>query len=172
MAKKRNTTGLKPPYKPGQSGNPAGRKSAGAYLREELNSLVYAQLTEDQVRRIARNKKESINRRAAAERILRLVEVGDLADFAGLLRGENSLEDLRGMGINTEVVKKFKQKTRKEVTGAGEDADVEEIIEREIELFDRAGLDFDRIADQTAGKPMQPTEHTGEITVTIRPMGE
>lgn len=152
------------PFKPGESGNPAGRKTAGAYLREELNSIVHANLTEDEVRRIARDKKAPMNRRAAAERYLRLIEAGDIADFAGLLRGENQIEDLRGMGINTEVVKKFKQKTRKVAVGDGE---VEEVIYREIELHDRAGTDFDRIAEQTGGKPVQPTEHSGGIVVKI-----
>jgi hypothetical protein len=118
-----------------------------------------ADLTEEDLRRIGRNRKETSARRSAAERVLRLMEAPDLADFAGLLRGENNLEDLRAMGVNTEAVKKFKQKTRRVPIGEGE---TEEVIEREIELYDRAGSDFDRVLDRTAGKPAQAIQITGE----------
>jgi len=160
-------SGTPPPveyqFKPGQSGNPAGRKTAGASLQEWLNRLAEQDLTEAALRRIARDEKLGWTKRAAAERILRLLEAGDLADFAGLLSGEHKLEDLRGLGINTEVVKKFKQKTRKQVTGVGEERQVEEIIEREIELHDRAGADFDRICDRTEGRPRQSVTHDGDL---------
>lgn len=114
--------------------------------------------TEAEVRLMARNKKSPLYKRIACERILRSIEAGDLADFAGLLKGENNLEDLRGMGINTEVIKKLKQKTRRVPTGNGDET--EELIEREIELHDRAGSDFDRIIDRTLGKPAQSVDVT------------
>jgi hypothetical protein len=170
-------SGTRPPaehqFKPGQSGNPQGRKTAGASIREWINWLSEKKYTETKLRLVARDRDEVWTKRAAAERILRTLEAGDLADFAGLLRGENNLEDLRGMGINTEVVKKIKQKTRR-VPG-GKDANgkdvVEEIIEREIELHDRAGPDFDRVVDQTAGKPQQNVDHTsGGQPFTLGPI--
>lgn len=151
--------GIVPPvehrFKPGQSGHPAGRKSAGATVREQINRLAEQDLSEDELRQIARSKKLGWTLRFAAEHILRGLEHGDIADFAGLLRGENNIEDLRGMGINTEVVKKLKQKTRKVNVGDGK---IEEVIEREIELHDRSGAGFDRIVNQTAGMPKQMVE--------------
>lgn len=150
-------------WKPGQTGNPAGRKTAGATLREHLNSLAEQGLDEPAIRAIAKDVKEPWPRRAAANRILRTMEAGDLSDFAGLLRGDNTIEDLRAMGINTEVVKKFKQKTRVVPKGEGS---VEEVIDREIELHDRAGADFDRVIDRTVGKPVQAIDVTGEVEHT------
>lgn len=167
MAKRKSQQrGLKPAWKKGQSGNPKGRATAGATIREHLNAMVERGMTEKQVRKIARDPKQQVGRRMAAERLLRTIEFGDIADFAGLLRGENSMEDLRAMGINTEVVKKFKQKTRKELVGQGEDAKVEEVIEREIELHDRAGADFDRVVDHTDGRPTQRAKIEGDINLT------
>lgn len=147
------------PYKPGESGNPEGRKTAGAYIQEWINSFYANDLTLVQLRQIARDPKVGCQRRTAAERVIRTMEAGDLADFAGLLKGENNLEDLRAMGVNTEVIKKIKQKTRKVV---GQD-EVEELVEREIELHDRAGADFDRVCDRTEGKPKQSMTHDGDI---------
>lgn len=150
-------TGFVPPaeyrWQPGQSGNPEGRPRAGATIKEWINVFAEQNLTAAAVRKIARGAEEPLPRRMAAERMLRTVETGDIADFAGLLRGENNLEDLRGMGINTEVVKKFKQKTR--VIEGKDGKKVEEVVDREIELHDRAGDDFDRIMDRTDGKPKQ-----------------
>ena len=148
--------GVVPPpehrWKPGVSGNPKGRPPLGMSIREHLNALGEANLTEGELRKIARDKDQPFPLRSAAERALRMIEYGDLSDFAGLLRGENNLEDLRAMGVNTEVVRKFKKKTRKFSTPSG---DQEEIVEQEIELHDRAGADFDRVVNQTAGNPEQ-----------------
>lgn len=155
------------PAKPGEVRNPQGRKTAGASIREWVNSFAEADLTLAQLRKIAKSPKEGWTRRAAAERIIRTMEAGDLADFAGFLKGENNLEDLRAMGINTEVVKKLKQKTRKVPVAGGEKDDVEEIIEREIELHDRSGEDFDRVINHTDGNPTQRTESVNRTHITV-----
>lgn len=152
-------------WRPGESGNPAGRPTAGLTIREHVNELARQDLTEAELRKIARNPETGWTKRAAAERILRTLEHGDISDFAGVLRGENNIEDLRAMGVNTEVVKKLKTKSRKQKV---EDGEVEEIIEREIELHDRAGQDFDRVVNHTAGNPVQPIEAEvkGDLNIT------
>lgn len=134
-------------WKPGQSGNPAGRKTAGAYITEHLNSLAHADLSEADLRLIARDQKQPWTRRAAAERILRSLEAGDLADFEDYLEGTKKLPDLRKGGLNTEVVKRARVKVLKDGS-----------VEREIELHDRAGGDFDRILDRTEGKAIARVE--------------
>jgi hypothetical protein len=155
----------------GVSGNPKGRPTAGASIREWLNVLAADEaMTEPELRRLARDKAAPWPKRAAAERALKTLESGDLADFAGLLRGENNLEDLRGMGIDTAVVKRFKQKTRRVPTG--KDGESEEVIEREIELHDRAGADFDRVCDRTEGKPTQRVDLKHEPSIRTTADGE
>src|SRR5688572_3978311 len=143
-------SGTEPPrehrWKPGQSGNPNGRPSAGATLREWINVLAARSCTESQLRRIARNGKLPWPKRAAAERILRTLEAGDLADMEAFLRGDQTLDQLREGGVNTEVVKRCRTKVR--VAAGGE-----EVIEREIELHDRGGEAFDRIVNHTDGRP-------------------
>ena len=166
QAKASPISGVAPPaehrWAQGQSGNPAGRpKTAGASVQEHMNAIAAADLSELDIRKIARDKSLPWSRRAAAERMLRTLETGDIADFAGWQRGENNLEDLRAMGINTEVVKKIKQKTRK-VPIPGGKGEIEEIVEREIELHDRAGADFDRVMDRTLGKPTQAMDLTSD----------
>jgi hypothetical protein len=89
-------------------------------------------------------------KRTAAERMIRTLEAGDLADFAPYLAGEKSLAELKAAGVNTEIVKKAKVKVRTTENGTE--------TEREIELFDRAGADFDRVLDRTEGKPRQTME--------------
>lgn len=140
-------------FQKGESGNPAGRKTAGAYVREWLNVLAEKELSESELRAIARDKAAPWTKRTAAERILRTLEAGDLADMEPVLDGVETLTDLRNRGINTEVVKKMKVKTRTTDDGARE-------VDREIELHDRAGEDFDRILDRTLGKPAQAIDVT------------
>lgn len=123
---------------------------------EWLNVFAEQELGRAALKVIASDEAASFTKRASAQRAIRLLETGDIADFAGLLRGENNLEDLRGMGINTEVVKRFKQKTR--VIEGKDGKKVEEVVDREIELYDRAGDDFDRICDRTHGRPKQSIE--------------
>lgn len=158
--------GIVPPvehrWKPGQSGNPEGRKTLGATVREELNSFACDKdLNEQKLRRIARDPGEHPNRRTAAVQFLRSFEAPDMADFAGLLRGQDNLEDLRKSGFNTEAIKKIKQKTRLVPKSDG-DGTVEELVEREIELYDRAGQNFDRVVEHTAGRARQSVEVMGK----------
>lgn len=170
MAKRRATTpdpgasptsGVAPPaehrWKPGQSGNPNGRPSAGMALQEWLNLFATQQLTEAELRIIARDRSAPWTKRAAAERVVRALESGDLAAFEAWLTGQKSLNDLKASGINTEIVKKAKVRTLK---GGG--------IERELELHDRSGDDFDRIADRTTGRPRQAVEVTGNLPTAIQ----
>jgi hypothetical protein len=144
-------------FKLGESGNPAGRKPAGLYVKEHINLLVGADATESQLRVLAKDPDEPCSRRMAAIRILRSIESGDLADFEDLISGKVDLKTLREKGISTDVVKKFKQKSRVVPVGDGE---TEEVVEREIELHDRSGDDFDRILDRTIGKPSQAVDVT------------
>ena len=59
---------LRPPWRSGQSGNPAGRRTAGATIREHVYAMAEQALTEGELRAIARDKAEPWPRRAAAER--------------------------------------------------------------------------------------------------------
>lgn len=151
-------------FPPGVSGNPNGRKTAGASLCEWLNSFAEQELTEADLRVIARDVKAPWTKRAAAERVLRTMEAGDVADMGPLLDGSMSPEQLREAGINTAVIKKIKTKTR--TLYRGNEAEGVE-VEREVELHDRAGVDFDRIADRTAGKPINRVDVAGEVDVTF-----
>jgi hypothetical protein len=139
------------PFPPGRSGNPAGRTTAGAVVKEWLNAFAETKATERELRAIARDPSVEWAKRTAAERMIRTLEAGDLADFQPYLAGEKSLEELRAAGVNTELVKKAKVKVRTHDDGTTE-------TEREVELFDRAGVDFDRVLDRTEGKPRQVME--------------
>jgi hypothetical protein len=132
-----------------------GRVTAGATLREQVNALAQKGLTEAQLRDLSRRKDEPWTRRAAALRILRTLEAGDLADFKDYLDGKADLDELRERGVDTTGVKRAKV-TR---TKYGE--------QREIELYDRSGEDFDRVTTQTAGHPVQPQEHRFEQPPTL-----
>jgi hypothetical protein len=138
------------PFEPGQSGNPEGRKSAGAYIKEWLNSL--ASLTLEEVAKVAKDKTAPAAKIIAAERILRAAEQPDLADFEGYA----TLKAARKAGLRTEAVKRLKIRKRDDGT-----------TEREIELHDRAGADFDRMMDQTDGKPKQTTEVTVNLPQSV-----
>lgn len=156
--------GVVPPvehrWKPGQSGNPDGRPSAGMTIKEWINKMGAEDLTEAELRKVARSKSAPWTKRAAANRILRTLETPDMADFQDACDGVADLKSLRDAGLNTEVVKKMKVKTRTIGGGHGEEPVVE--VERELELHDRAGEDFDRIMDRTEGKAKQVSEITGK----------
>lgn len=153
---------LRPPWKPGQSGNPKGRPSASITIEEWINVFAAERLTEDQLRAIARGKNEDWTRRTAADRALKTFETGDLADFEEVLDGEKKLHELRTAGVNTEIVKKCKTKRR-----TLDDGTVE--VEREIELHNRSGEEFDRVMDRTGGKPMQRSEN---LNIEIHAAGQ
>ncbi len=125
------------PFKPGESGNPLGRRTAGAYVREQVNSLANKDLSESQLRTIANDKSLGWTMRAAAQRILATLERGDMADFEPVLKGKVSLKRLRRRGINTELVKRM----------AVNDKGIT------IELHDRSRDDFITVIEQTDGKP-------------------
>lgn len=137
------------PFQPGQSGNPKGRASAGTTLREHINAFSVSDLTETQLRKIARDPDVGWTRRTAAVRVLRSMEDPDLADFQAVVRGETSIEDMRKAGVNTSVIKKLKP------TEFG----------LEIELHDRSGDDFDRISDRTDGRPIARVEVKNDNTL-------
>ena len=91
-------SGTAPPaeyqFKPGESGNPTGKRSAGHTIQEWINTLGQQDLPEDELRRVARDKRLGWTKRLAAERILRSMETGDLSDFVPLMKGEKDLAEL------------------------------------------------------------------------------
>jgi hypothetical protein len=133
-------------WQPGQCGNPKGRPSAGATLTEWVNVLAEQNLTEAKLRRIVARAKDPWLKRAAALRILRMLENPDLADYQDALDGIQTLQEARELGVRTDAVKKFHRKVTTTRTG-------EEVVETEIELHDRAGIEFDRLCDRTEGRP-------------------
>lgn len=154
--------------------NPAGRPPAGASLKEWLNVYAAAGMTEDELRTIARDKTAPWAKRAAANRALRTVEAPDLADFGDFMAGTADLEALRTKGIDTAIIKRVKERR---TTLRMREGSTEETVTREVELFDRAGEEFDRICDRTDGKPKQSMDVTshGEVRFTLnigRPGGD
>lgn len=158
-------------WKPGESGNPKGRTSAGASLKEHVNSLFEADLTEDELRKIAKDRKAGVQRRSAANRLLNLMERGDLADVEAFLDGSKTLDQLRTDGVYTDTIKKAKVSKKTFKTEGGDDVEVES---REIEFHDRSGEEFDRISDRTDGRPTQSVDlnNTGmpQVVQVITPL--
>jgi hypothetical protein len=153
----------------GQSGNPRGRPAAGATIRERVNIIIESGTNEAELRAMARNKSLLVEDRMAAERILRTLEAPDIADFQPWLEGKCDLVELRERGVNTEAVKKAKVKVR--VVPVGDGA-TEQHIEREIELYDRAGEDFDRIINHTDGQATKKVEVSGAAGSLAFDLGE
>lgn len=157
-------SGVVPPpdkrFKPGESGNISGRaKNAGATISEQLNILTHdEEMDEEGLRNMARGARVPIAKRIAARQLLRTIEAGDIADYAKLLEGQETLEQARERGVNTSLIKKIKRKSHYE-----KDEDDEPLLhtEAELELHDRVGDSFDRVCDRTDGRPRQAVDVTG-----------
>jgi hypothetical protein len=135
-------------FRPGRSGNPKGRRSAGASLIEHLNSL--GEMTEAELRDLFEDPRQPTLRRAAALQLLHSLECGDLADFEDSMAGRVTLEDMALAGFNTAIVERFKRKVR---TIRHRNGSIETIASIDIELHDRSGAAVDRIMDRTFGRP-------------------
>lgn len=151
-------------FPPGTTGNPKGRPTAGATMIEWANVLGDSArpTLEPELRRIEADPNQPPLKRAAALWILSLIDRPNLADYEPLLKGAVGLEQLRKGGVDTRHIKRLKQKSRREVVGEEKDGTPieEDVIEREIELHDRIGEAFDRIADRTHGRPRQQVDLT------------
>lgn len=162
MGTARRLSNLVPPYKPGVSGNKGQRNTAGAIITNHLNRMGRQGYSAKKLRKIQRNQGQPQLKRAAAERLLRMVDGVSLLDFEKYIDGKCTLEELREEGVNVDVIKKVKARIRRyDMDGKP----VEEII-REIELFDRAGEETDRVQDRTEGRPAQAVNVTGTIQIT------
>lgn len=146
---------LAPKIKPGQRLNQNRTHNVGATIRMWMNALSQGDKSEDDLMTLARDRRCPVAKRAAAQQLIRMVTVGDLADMESALDGEQSLRDLRTSGVNTQVIKKAKKRIMRSPDG-------EKIGEEiEIELKDTAGQEFDRVVDHTDGKAIQRQEISG-----------
>ncbi len=150
----------------GTSGNPKGTRSLENIINNVINALGDSNPSEACLRAIAKDKTEGIQRRVAARRLLLMLEQADMADFEPYLEGDANLRELRGNGLNTEVIKKVKTKSRV-VPIPGGHGTTEEVIEREIELHDRDGVEFDRVLDRVSEKQAGPTVQIGTDNVNL-----
>lgn len=137
-------------FKRGQMGNPTGSTNPTKIaITKAMHAMGAADLTEEELRMVAKDRNIGFIRRAAANQLLRIMERPDLADYEGWLQGQADLRDLRNDGHDTSLIKKAKVKHR--MTPGGE-----EFVEREIELHDRAGESWDRLIG--SGKSEDETE--------------
>ena len=137
-------------FQPGRSGNPKGRPpAAGKSIIEAINQLVADGVLEDDLRKLARSRREKPVKRIAASLLLQALEHGDMADFNDLMFGETQLDELRARGIDTAVIKRFTRRVR---TKTRRDGTVEKNVSVTIELHDRSGKAFDRIMDRSVGR--------------------
>ncbi len=116
-----------------------------------FNALSRRKLHHKKLRSIVRDLEQPQLYRAAAERILRTVDAVSIADFEPYCQGKCSLKDLQEQGVNVDALRKVKQTTKSDGS-----------VTREVELFDRAGEELDRIMDRTIGKPAQAVQVSGE----------
>lgn len=65
-------------FKPGTSGNPAGRKTAGAYIREWFNAMVGWK--HEKVKKVLDDDKAPMGKRIAARQMLDAMEDGTAID--------------------------------------------------------------------------------------------
>ena len=147
-------SGVVPPpeyrWKPGQSGNPKGRPSAGLAIVEWLNQM--QELPYDEIEAVAKDKKAPAAKRAAAiQWIDILTGSASLEDFEAYVNGKKTLKQLAESGVAVRRLKKAKVSTAKD--GAEQ---------REIELSDTPAHAIDRVLDRTQGKPAQAVQHTGK----------
>jgi hypothetical protein len=134
------------PFRKGQSGNPKGRPSVGATVKERMNQM--RTWTEDRIRKVARDPSAPYAQRAAAIQLLESLRVPDMADFDDILSNRKSLRQARDSGVDTSSVKKVKRRKRTDEHG-----ETEEI---ELELHpSKASEALERIMDRTDGKPVQ-----------------
>ena len=143
MKKNKGWENLKP-AQPGEVRNPEGRKTAGAYIKEHVNSMACRKLTKKQLRKIIADEDEDWTRVAAAEQALRSMESPDIADFQEVVRGTKTPDDLRKAGIDTAAIKKYTI-GKKGIS---------------VELHNRAGESFDRVVEKTDGKDPQAVDVT------------
>jgi hypothetical protein len=161
-------------FQPGESGNPKGRKTLGAYVTEWLNAFSFRKVNRRTLLRIARSRKADPNMIIAAGRMLAMMDRPDLADFEPLVDGQLSLRELRAQGVDTSQLKRWEPKKTKTTIRKQGEADVEEeTSEAKIELFDRAPQAFDAVLDRTDGQPGQSLRITGSVehVRTIRVVG-
>jgi hypothetical protein len=156
--------GVVPPvehrFQPGTSGNPKGRRNAGATIADWMNALAAKELTEADLRKIHGDPKQPQPRRIAAERLLHSLSP-DMADYEPFLDGTKTLAELKASGVDTSAVKKAKTRVHTDDKGGT-------TVIREIELHDHSGAEFDRICDRTNGKPATPLQLMGELPVAVR----
>ena len=157
------------PIKAGEIRNPLGRKTLGAYVNECANSIGSrmdkGEITWDDVRKMAKTGEG--NWRIAALRLIRTVENADMADYEPVLDGETDIRGLRKAGVDTTAIKKVKAKRRELPQGKDEPPIVE--YEREIELHDRSGADFDRLMDRTEGRAVPAVNvEVNQVDVTVK----
>jgi hypothetical protein len=150
-------------FKPGHKFAKGRPRNAGSSIRECVNALIARGMTEAQLRRVARSKRRPAQWRAAAERVLRMLEHGDVRDFEAFLNGTKTLDQLHAEGVNTEAVKSAQ-------VYMGKDGN---ITSRKIELWDRSGDDSDRVVNHTDGTPrgsidVATHEPITEVCITIQ----
>ncbi len=166
--------GLMNRFQRGESGNPLGRKTLGAYVSEWLNAFSFRKVNRRTLLRIVRSRKADPNMIIAAGRMLAMMDRPDLADFEPLVDGQLSLRELRRQGVDTSQLKRWEPKKTKTTTRKQGEADIEEeTTEAKIELFDRAPQAFDAVLDRTDGQPGQSLRISGSIehVRTIRVIG-
>lgn len=144
-------SGVAPPvatrFKKGQSGNAGGSSTAGAITRNYMNRMARRNLRESKLRAIIADKSKPDLMRSAAEKILHSRTHTNLAAFDPWIKGEMTLSQLEAEGVDISVVKSAS------ITKEG----------RRIELYDKAGENFDRIVEHTDGRPSQ----TKDINVNV-----
>jgi hypothetical protein len=137
-------------WQPGQSGNPAGRVSAGASIREQLNTMI--EFTAAELRVVAKDRKAPASRRAAAGQLLRMIRGCDAADFESYVDGSKTLVELRAAGVDTQVIKKM---GRTNTTRTDKDGGETTTAKATLEFADPVGEALDRVIDRTEGRAIQ-----------------